>query len=78
MLRGSRKLLGKTASWREGKGEKEEDREKRKKKKKSRCKVEVERFRDKPVYPRGSSRGWAAYSRPVSTLIPTQLAVERC
>lgn len=52
--------------------------EKKKKEKKSRCKVEVERFRDKPVYPRGSSRGWAAYSRPVSTLIPTQLAVERC
>lgn len=51
---------------------------KKKKEKKSRCKVEVERFRDKPVYPRGSSRGWAAYSRPVSTLIPTQLAVERC
>lgn len=72
MLRGSRNLLVKTASWREGKGEKEEDR------KKSRCKLEVERFRDKPVYPRGSSRGWAAYSRPVSTLIPTQLAVERC
>ena len=51
---------------------------KKKKEKRSRGKEEVERFRDKPVYPRGSSRGWAAYSRPVSTLIPTQLAVERC
>lgn len=35
MLRGSRNLLVKTASWREGKGEKEEDRKKKKKKKKA-------------------------------------------